>query len=273
MQIIILISQNHIYANFLLKKLLLKYPKDIITIVESTTLLSHKTKLQALKKYLKISGSYYVFVQGIKQNIFNLGSFIIKILHIKNTFHPFYSYKTLAKKNGISILKTSNINNIKIVKLLKKLEPDVIISAFFNQILNEEILKIPTLASLNIHPALLPNYRGVSPVFWCLVNGEEQTGVTIHLISKKIDAGEIINQDIVKIEPTDTEHSLYKKCTNHILPLLFQTIDQLKNGGLRQEEAKHIHSSYFSLPSKLAVKKFRTKGKKFFTIMDLFKKF
>ena len=78
---------------------------------------------------------------------------------------------------------------------IKKLSPDIIIVSSFNQIIPKPIISIPKLGVINIHPSLLPKYRGATPTVWALMNGEKETGVTIHFIEdERIDNGNIITQ-------------------------------------------------------------------------------
>lgn len=254
--------------------MLLKINENIIAIIESATLLPNITRLQALLKYLKISGFHYVFVQLTKQSIFNLGSWVVKILHFKDQNSSFYSYKNLLSgKKQIQIFKMADINDTDSIRLLRSLRPDLILSLFFNQILNKEVLNIPSKGTINIHPALLPNYRGVSPVFWCLANDEKETGVTVHFINEGIDTGSIINQSRVEIKSDDTEDSLYKRCVKKGAPLLFRAISEIKKSTISSRSLKgQIGGRYFSLPSKRAVKKF-IKKRHFFRLKKFFTKF
>ena len=87
-------------------------------------------------------------------------------------------------------------------------QADVMLSAHFNQLIKPEVLQIPHLKCLNIHPSLLPKYKGVDPVFYALLHREERTGVTVHFQEEKLDAGRILQQDSVPIEDNDSLLSL-----------------------------------------------------------------
>lgn len=97
-------------------------------------------------------------------------------------------------------------------QLIKKLSPDLIVVSSFNQIVLKAIISIPKLGVINIHPSLLPKYRGPTPTIWVLLNGERETGVTIHFIEdEKIDSGRIIQQARLKISSSDTDGLLRQK--------------------------------------------------------------
>lgn len=93
--------------------------------------------------------------------------------------------------------------------IAKEVRPDVGVLASFGAIVPKEILEFPKKGILNIHPSLLPKYRGASPVQTAILNGERQTGVTIIKMDKKVDHGPIVAQFTEEILPTDTSESLY----------------------------------------------------------------
>lgn len=99
----------------------------------------------------------------------------------------------------------------KFVRTLKNLKPDLILVNSYSMILPKEILDIPSKGTLNIHGALLPKYRGANVLNWVLINGEKETGVTIHYVDEGIDTGDIIVQRKVKINFIDTALTLKKK--------------------------------------------------------------
>lgn len=103
--------------------------------------------------------------------------------------------RKIAEKNDIPYIEISNINSKISFKQIKKLNPDLIVVCIFGQILKKEILGIPRFGTINMHPSLLPEYRGSDPYFWVIKNAEKETGVTIHYIDEGIDTGDIILQE------------------------------------------------------------------------------
>ncbi len=87
----------------------------------------------------------------------------------------------------------------------------VILSVWYRRLLGSDLLALPRVAALNLHGSLLPAYRGRAPVNWVLVNGERRTGVTLHHMACEADAGDIIAQQAIDIEPDDTAFTLYKR--------------------------------------------------------------
>lgn len=119
--------------------------------------------------------------------------------------------KECALKYGIPILQPQKIKTAEAVDELKKYPADVYIVAAFGQILSREILDIPKFGCLNIHASLLPRYRGASPIQNVIINGEQETGVTIMQMDTKLDTGDILYQKAVAIGAEDTFETLHDK--------------------------------------------------------------
>ena len=116
---------------------------------------------------------------------------------------------------GIPVLVGQDIND---EKLIKQLIPDIIICAFWAYILKSEILKIPKFGCINFHPSLVPYNRGMNPNVWPFIDGTP-AGVTIHYMVEKPDAGDVIIQEKVDIEPVDTAGSLDDKLHRKLVEL------------------------------------------------------
>ena len=119
--------------------------------------------------------------------------------------------KECALKYGIEVFQPEKIKAQEAVAELKKYPADVYIVAAFGQLLSKEILDIPKLGCLNIHASLLPGYRGASPIQNVIINGEQETGVTIMQMDTKLDTGDILYQKSVSIEAEDTFETLHDK--------------------------------------------------------------
>src|ERR1700728_350566 len=107
--------------------------------------------------------------------------------------------------------------------LAERLAPDLVLSVFYRDMLPRRVLAAAHQAALNLHPSLLPAYRGRAPINWVLVNGESQTGVTLHHMIGRADAGDIVGQRAVAIDDNDTALTLYRK----LIPLGVELIDDL----------------------------------------------
>lgn len=142
----------------------------------------------------------------------------------------FQSVADLAQAHHLPVYTPSSPNTPAFVDLVRKLAPDPIFSFYYRRLLSRELLTIPCLGGVNLHGSLLPKYRGRSPVNWVLINGERETGVTLHYMVEKADAGDIIAQCRVPVEIEDTASTLFHKLTTVAAELLKETISLLKAG-------------------------------------------
>jgi methionyl-tRNA formyltransferase len=116
-----------------------------------------------------------------------------------------------AKTAGILCLQPESARDAQFLSQLRSLRPDIIVTAAYGQILSEEFLSIPAIATINIHPSRLPKYRGATPVPAALLDGLDQTAVTILFTVKKLDAGNIILQKDFTISPDETAGQLTRR--------------------------------------------------------------
>lgn len=151
--------------------------------------------------------------------------------------------KEVANKANLLLLQPEKIKNKEFIKKIKNINPELIIVVAFS-ILPKEILSIPKFGVVNVHPSLLPKYRGPAPINWAIINGEKETGVTTIFLNEKIDAGEIILQQKVKIEHNDTYSTLYKKLSEYGANLLFETIKLIKENKVKTFLQNEIDVSF-----------------------------
>lgn len=123
----------------------------------------------------------------------------------------FESVADLAHAYRLPVFSPSSPNSPEFADRLRDLAPTLFLSVMYRRLLSSELLAIPPLGAINLHPSLLPRYRGRAPINWVLVNGETRTGVTLHHMIEEADAGDIIAQEIVEIEPDDTALTLSQK--------------------------------------------------------------
>jgi methionyl-tRNA formyltransferase len=114
-------------------------------------------------------------------------------------------------------------------ELARRTAPDLLLSVFYRTLLPDSVLEaVPT--ALNLHPSLLPAYRGRAPLNWVLVRGETVTGVSLHHMVRRADAGDIVAQRAIPIEPRETALSLYGKIEEQGIALLAETLPLIAAG-------------------------------------------
>ncbi|MGR3178070.1 MAG: methionyl-tRNA formyltransferase [Candidatus Anammoxibacter sp.] len=142
--------------------------------------------------------------------------------------------KALTTRNKLKLLQPENINkDEKIICLLEKLLPDVIITAAFGQIVSKRILSIPKYDCINIHTSLLPKYRGAAPINRAIINGEDETGVSIIKMAEAMDAGDIIKQDVTKISLDEDAEDIANRLSSLAVKLLLNVIDSYEENSVK----------------------------------------
>lgn len=138
--------------------------------------------------------------------------------------------KEFAEAMGVPVMTPERIGAPEAVEEVRALSPEIIVVAAYGQYIKPAILEIPARGAINIHPSLLPKYRGASPIQWALANGEMETGVTILYVSKEMDAGDIILQRSMPIDPEDTSESLTPRLAQLGAELLVEALDAIRRG-------------------------------------------
>ena len=136
--------------------------------------------------------------------------------------------KEEARKYGIEVFQPKKIKE-EMDKILST-ECDIIITCAYGQILPKEILNYPRLKCVNVHASLLPKYRGGAPIHWCLINGEEKSGVTIMYMDEHMDTGNMISKEECVINDTDNVGTLHEKLSLIGRDLLYKTLPSIIDG-------------------------------------------
>jgi len=149
--------------------------------------------------------------------------------------------KVEAIKHGIPVYQPEKIRQSEELAQIIALNPDLIVTAAFGQILPKELLDAPKLGCINVHASLLPELRGGAPIHYSIIQGKEKTGITIMYMAEKLDAGDILTVAEVTIEEEDTVGSLHDKLSETGSELLSSTLPKLIAGELTpipQEDEK-----------------------------------
>ncbi len=157
----------------------------------------------------------------------------------------FASVAELAASHNIPVYAPQDINHPLWVERLREVEPEIIFSFYYRNLISQEILDLAAAGGLNLHGSLLPRYRGRCPVNWVLVNGETETGVTLHTMTEKPDAGDIAGQKKVMIAKSDTALSLHHKLTQAATELLHEVLPKIKAGNREKVTQDNTAASYF----------------------------
>ncbi|MBT0654671.1 formyltransferase [Geomobilimonas luticola] len=141
----------------------------------------------------------------------------------------FESVRELAERHKIPYL-TTDINEPANVERLREMAPDFLLSFYYRNMIKPQVLELARRGALNLHGSYLPRYRGRVPVNWAVINGEAETGATLHYMVEKPDAGDIVDREKVAIAFTDTAFDVFNKVTDAAVTVIGRTWPKLVDG-------------------------------------------
>ncbi len=202
-------------------------------------------------RLIKTSGIHYGVLQFLQTDCYR----VLKIL---------FSASPIEKT--VPVLQTKNINNLSGLAFLKELNADVILLANFNQKVSSTVINTPALACLNIHPSLLPDFKGVDPVFAALCSGRPNLGVTVHLVDDNFDTGAILIQDQIAVKKSRSvfyhQFQLFRlggKLAAYVIKQLTENVFQ---------PTENIGGNYDSWPTAADIRQFKKGGGQLINITD-----
>ena len=184
-QRLIFCTYPSVYSDVVLDELLRAEDIEVVGAVLSTRVLN--------KNY----SHFYASWRQIRRSGLRYAIYLFVITDLYRVLCRFFGKSTLRqrfKKRGIPVLETLDINDAEGLDFITGLQADVMLSAHFNQLMGKGVLNLGNLSCLNIHPSLLPDYKGVDPAFYAMLRGEEETGVTVHFQEVEFDTGRIFEQ-------------------------------------------------------------------------------
>lgn len=179
-----------------------------------------------------------------------LESLIAANHQVKLVVTPWYDnlkYKKLeftCLKHSIRFSRCTKINSEETYKLVKAVKPDLCVITHFERLIKSPILELPRLGFINLHPSLLPWYRGMSPQHWPIIYGEKEAGVTVHYVDAGIDTGDIIVQERIPLGEGDYVSDLQKKWLLVYKYIVVEAINRILSGAEVTKQS-HLPGSYF----------------------------
>ena len=135
----------------------------------------------------------------------------------------------LARARTLNLEAFDSMRDDDPLRTLPSIEPDILFSVYYRRLVPPEVLRIPPLGCVNIHPGLLPNYRGATPTAWAILNGETTFGITIHHMDETFDTGDILVQEVHDIDPDETGYELRGRAMNFGTELLRRNFQGIVN--------------------------------------------
>jgi methionyl-tRNA formyltransferase len=172
------------------------------------------------------------------------------------------SIERVCARRGVLCEATADVNEPSFLHRLRDLDTTLIVSVSCPQIFGKQLIDLPPLGCLNIHGAVLPEYRGIMPSFWMLANGERKAGVSIFFVNEDIDAGDLCGQRVFEIADDETLDMFLRRSKAFAADLLLDVLAGIEDGSISRTPLDLSEGSYYSWPDRAAVRRFRATGRR-----------
>lgn len=172
------------------------------------------------------------------------------------------SIESVCRRAGVAHELIAEVNAPEFLDRLRGENAELLVSVSCPQIFRRALIELPPKGILNIHGAILPQYRGVMPSFWMLANGEGQAGVSIYFVNEALDAGELCSQEVFPINADESLEEFILRSKLVGADLLLRTISAMERGDIERRPLNLAEGSYFRWPDAKAVQRFRAAGRR-----------
>jgi hypothetical protein len=265
---IVILTYESLFSNLMTERLLKEFPGQVVGIVRSDCLIYGKSHLAGLWNLLQRTGLRFVGRKALELFQSRATAIAFRLIGRDPKVH---SLRDMRRLYGVPVIGSADVNSPQTMAQLQAWQPDVVLSVYLNQFIKKPLINLPGQGVLNIHPALLPRNRGLFPYFWVLADGDTETGVTVHWVDEKFDTGELLLQETIPVEPTDTIISLSYKSSVVGANMLVQAINLIAGGSPPRLPQNHQLATYHSWPKPADQRRFRRNGGKYGTIFELWK--
>ena len=170
------------------------------------------------------------------------------------------SIRTTCERHGVPCFAVDDVNDAAVLDHLGQLGTEVIVSVSCPQIFRRPLIELPARGCLNVHGAMLPEYRGVLPSFWMLANGEPRAGVSVFFVNDAIDGGDLCGQRAFEIAAGEALDTLLRRSKAVAADLVLEVLDRIESGTVARQPLDPDSGSYYSWPDRGAVRRFHAAG-------------
>jgi folate-dependent phosphoribosylglycinamide formyltransferase PurN len=249
---IVFLAVDDEFAGLMQRFVYERHPEWVTLSVISTSLLYRKSNVGAALFLARHSGFKYI------------GEMIrMKIVRQLMNGRGGISAGALAKKHNVETYYTADINGVESLAKLRAQKPDLIISTNFSQYVGKDVRAIPSAGAWNLHKSYLPQYRGMAPNFYALLEGAESVGATLHVLAKGFDTGDILDQVKLPIEPGDGVYALNKRTADAGGRMLLRFLEQVDLASIQAIPQPDGNWRTYTYPARRDVRAFTQKGCRF----------
>jgi methionyl-tRNA formyltransferase len=172
------------------------------------------------------------------------------------------SIESVCRRTGVAYELIADVNAPAFLDRLRRENAELLVSVSCPQIFRRALIDLPPEGILNIHGAILPQYRGVLPSFWMMANGEQEAGVSIYFVNEAIDAGELCGQEVFSIRADESLEEFILRSKLIAADLLSRTIKAMERGNIERRPMDLAQGSYYPWPDAQAIQRFRAAGRR-----------
>lgn len=249
---IVFLAVDDEFAGAMQKYVYEKHPEWVIGSVISTCPIYKKSKMGAVLFIIKQSGFLY-FAEMVR----------MKLLRKKFGKKKHVTPSLLAKQHNVEIFYCKNINDEQSLSQIRKWKPDLIISTNFSHYVGKMAREIVPVGAWNLHKSFLPNFRGMAPNFYVLLESGKMAGVTLHKIARGFDTGDIITQTEIPVRHNDTVYSLNKRTSDEGGRMLAKFLEAVDLSNIATTPQSEGEWGYYTYPNRKQIIEFRKKGLRF----------
>jgi folate-dependent phosphoribosylglycinamide formyltransferase PurN len=248
-RVIILYSAGHLGSALAMNRLVAMDEIEVVGVVKAQPMSLSRHGQTRIKRHLRKVGWRFAWLLVFQRIVQGLGyALTLAMPAMRKRLLPAWK---IARKRNIPVFETGDVNSTATIEFVRNCQPDILLSAYFSQILQAEILQIARFGVLNIHPGWLPTYRGAMAYFWVLHNGSDIGGVTVHWIDEGIDSGEILERRSFPIPQNATQETVLMLTAVIGTRLLRRVIRRLQNGQSARNvvtEQETAGAEYYPMP-------------------------
>lgn len=263
---IVILTYESLYANYMTYALIQAQSDQVVGIVRSDCLVYRRSLPGGLWYLVRRTGLRFVGRKGLELMQSRAMAIFLRVIG-RPPKVP--SLREIKARYGIPVVGSKDVNDANTMSVVRGWQPDLVISIYLNQLIRRELIDLPQLGCLNIHPALLPRNRGLFPYFWAIANGDEETGVTLHWVDEKFDTGDILLQEVLPLKPEYTMTSLQYKSAQVGAEMLVRGVDLIEAGNPPRIPQDNSKATYYSFPRPADQRRFRQRGGDYGTVFEL----
>lgn len=263
---IVILTYESLYANYMTHRLIQARPGQVVGILRSDCLVYGRPLLGGLWYLLRRTGLRFVGRKALE--LFQSRAMAI-LFRLIGRPRKIPSLREIKRSYNVPVVGSKDVNGAEAMSTVRDWRPDLVISIYLNQLIKRDLIDLPPLGCLNIHPALLPRNRGLFPYFWAIANGDQETGVTLHWVDENFDTGDLLLQEAIPIEPEDTMTSLQYESARVGADMLIRGVKLIEAGDPPRIPQDNNQATYYSFPSPADQRRFRQRGGDYGTIFEL----